>query len=115
MAFSEFELKRIDVTVGDLCRRISPAHGADQLRYAYEVAGHAVSVFEERPPWDGESGPWTQLPIARFRYYRSRNEWMLYWMASDMKWYSYEPADELYELKELVALVEHDEFCAFFG
>lgn len=52
MAFSESELKRIDATVGDLCRRMSPARFADELRFVYEIDGHGISVFEERPPWD---------------------------------------------------------------
>lgn len=75
MAFSDSELALVDATVGELCRRISPAQHADQLRYTYEVDGSAVSILEERPPWDGTPGDWTQMGVARFRYFRSRVEW----------------------------------------
>ena len=34
--------------------------------------GHAVSIMEERPPWDGSPGAWTRHGVARFRYLRSR-------------------------------------------
>jgi hypothetical protein len=34
MAFSELELKRIDRTVGDLCRRNSLPQHANELRFA---------------------------------------------------------------------------------
>jgi hypothetical protein len=115
VAFSEFELKLIDSTVGVLCRRCSPAHVADQIRTVCDVDGHAVTIFEERPDWMDASLPWRRNPVARFRYYRSRGMWMLYWMRSDLKWHAYEPAKELTSLRELVAMVEEDAHHAFFG
>ena len=74
VAFDELELKRIERTVGVLCRKSSPPEHADQLRTVYEVEGHTVTMYEERPPWDGV-GEWTRRGIARFRFYRSRREW----------------------------------------
>lgn len=115
MAFSELELKRIDRIVGGLCRRCSPPEHADELRTVYEVVGHAVSVYEERPPWDG-IGEWTRFGVARFRFYRSRGEWLLFWMRANGRWERYEPLDEMpSDLASLVALVEADEYGAFFG
>lgn len=83
MAFDELELKRIDRTVGELCRKCSPPEHADELRTVYEVEGHSVTMYEERPPWDG-AGEWTRRGIARLRFYRSRREWQLYWMRQDL-------------------------------
>ena len=65
MAFDELELKRIDQTVGELCRKCSPPGHADELRTVYEVEGHNVTMYDERPPWDGV-GEWTRSGIARF-------------------------------------------------
>jgi hypothetical protein len=48
VAFSELDLKRIDKIVGGFCRRLSPPEHAHELRTAYEVDGHAVTIFEER-------------------------------------------------------------------
>ena len=73
VAFDELELKRIERTVGELCRKCSPPEHADELRTVYEVEGHSVTMYEERPPWDGV-GEWTRRGIARFRFYRSRDE-----------------------------------------
>lgn len=72
VAFSELELKLIDATVGKLCRDSSPPEHRDELRCVYDIDGHGVSVFEERPPWDGSGGDWTRMGVARFRYFRSR-------------------------------------------
>ena len=115
MAFSELELKRIDRVVGELCRRGSPPEHADKLRTVCEIAGHSVSVYEERPPWRGD-GEWTRMGVARFRFFRSRGEWQLYWMRQDLRWHLYWPEDEMpSDLESLVALVEADKFGAFFG
>lgn len=115
MAFSDLELQLIDIHVGGFCRRESPAEHADQLRFVYEVEGHAVSIYEERPLWDGREGPWTRLGVARFRYVRARNEWLLYWMRRDGKWHRYEDAGPTADLVELIAIVDRDPYCAFFG
>ena len=86
MAFDELELKRIERTVGELCRKSSPPEHADELRTVYEVEGHSVTMYDERPPWDGV-GEWTRRGLARFRYVRSRDEWQLYWMRQDLRWH----------------------------
>lgn len=115
MAFSELELKRIDATVGELCRRSSPPEHRDQLRCVYDIDGHAVSMFEERPPWDGRPGEWTRMGVARFRYFRSRGEWQLYWMRADGKWHIFEPVDTTRNLAALVSVVDENRYGAFFG
>ncbi len=71
-------------------------------------------MYEERPPWRGE-GEWTRLGVARFRFYRSRGEWHLYWMRADLRWHRYEPHEMPTDLASLVAAVETDEYGAFFG
>ena len=114
MAFSEFELKRIDKTVGALCRRVSRPEHADKLRFVYEIDGHAVSIYEERPPWDGV-GEWTRMGVAKFRYTRTRGSWTLYWMRRDLKWHEYDPDAMPADLESLVGLVDEDRYGAFFG
>ena len=114
MAFDELELKRIDRTVGELCRKCSPPEHADQFRTVYEVEGHSVTMYEERPPWDGV-GEWTRRGIARFRFYRSRREWQLYWLRQDLRWHLYDPDEMPADLASLVAVVDADKYGAFFG
>jgi hypothetical protein len=114
MAFSELELKAVDRTVGDFCRRHSPAQHADQLRCIYEIKGHDVVVFEERPPWRGD-GEWTRQGIAKVRFVRTRREWLLYWMRADLKWHEYEPEPMPRDLASLVRIVDEDKLGAFFG
>jgi hypothetical protein len=114
MAFSELELKVIDRTVGALCRRKSLPQFADELRIVYEVDGNSVSIFEERPPWNGV-GEWTRQGIARFRCVRSRRLWRLYWMRQDLKWHLFKSGLATPNLAELAALVEENRYGAFLG
>jgi hypothetical protein len=114
MAFTQLELKRIDHTIGDLCRRRSPWELVEQLRFVYRIDGHAVSIYEERPPWRG-SGAWTSHGVARFRFTRARGLWTLYWLRQDLKWHLYVPQPPSADLAALVAAVEADEYGAFFG
>jgi len=114
MAFSELELEAIDASVGAMCRRRSPARFADKLRVVYEVEGHSISVFEERPDWC-QPDVWRRMGVARFRYFRSRDEWTLYWMRRDLKWHVYDPETRKRDLATLVRVVDQDRYGAFFG
>ena len=114
MSFSEFELKRINRTVGELCRRKTRPEFADQLRFECEIDGHMVTIWEVRPPWDGR-GDHTRVGIARFRYFCSRGVWIVYWMRRYRKWQRYDRAPSTPDLSALVAAVEADEYRAFFG
>jgi len=115
MAFSEIEEKRIDSLVGALCRAKSPAKYRNELKYSYEIDGHAVSIWEERPRWDNPT-EWTKMGIARFRYIKAKREWKLYWMRRDLKWHSYDPeVSTAKSLEPLVRVVAEDKWGALFG
>jgi len=115
MVFNDLELKRIDQTVGKLCRRVSRPEHADQLRFVYEVDGHAVTIWEECPPWDGSPGDWTHMGVARFRYFRSRDEWQLHWMRRDLKWHVFDEVAPTRNLARLVKVVDENWHGCFFG
>jgi len=93
MSFNDLELKRIDRTVGELCRRSTRSEDADQLRFECEIDGHAVSIWEARPPWDGTGE----------------------WMRRDLKWHLYDPALSTPDLAAFVGVVDADQYGAFFG
>jgi hypothetical protein len=114
MAFSDLELKRIDRTIGALCRRVTRPEHADKLRFVFQVDGHSVSIYEDRAPWDSV-GDCTRMGVARFRYTRTRERWTLYWMRRDLRWHVYDPDAMPADLESLVALVDEDRYGAFFG
>ncbi len=114
MAFSEPEKRRIDESVGQLCRRRSPVEHRDKLEFVVEIDGQSVTVYEVRPRWNAPEEK-TKLGVARFRYTRTRDEWRLYWMRRDMKWHTYDPADPTPRIEVLVGAVDNDQYGCFFG
>src|SRR5688500_15151268 len=90
MPFTPIELQEIERDVGGFCRRRFPTHLAEQIRLDYEVRNLAVVIIEARPDWT-DPNLWIELDVAKLRYFRSRNEWRLYWKRASGKWSLYEP------------------------
>ena len=84
MPFSQIELKQIERTVGEFCRRRSPVHLKDKLRLEYVVKGHDVVVCERLPRWNNPQ-EWMESPVAKLKFIRSANKWRLYWQRADLK------------------------------
>ncbi len=114
MAFNELELKRIDQTVGEWCRKRSPAHLRDKVQLEYRVKGHEVVIFERRLKWDDPSR-WTESPVAKLKFIRSAHKWRLYWMRADLKWHEYPGHSSSDRLDELVQEIDNDPLACFFG
>jgi hypothetical protein len=55
------------------------------------------------------------MGIAKFRYFRSRATWTLYWMRADLKWHLFEPVAPTNDLGALVEVVDENRYGAFFG
>jgi len=114
MSFSETELKAIGAALHDLCASRVPEQHRGQIRIEYLVDGHSVVLFEDRPD---RRNPALRIrePFARFRYYRSRGEWNLYWLPSDGNWHRYDAASPTRKIDPLVRHVERDTYGCFFG
>ena len=54
------------------------------------------------------------MGVARFRFIRSRGVWQLCWMRRDLKWHPYDDTAPTRVLAAFVAIVEADEYGAFF-
>ncbi|WP_139683696.1 DUF3024 domain-containing protein [Vibrio tasmaniensis] len=115
MAFSEIEQKRYEKTVEIyLDSRRPPVEIRDQLDLGYRVNGQAIEIFEVRPKWNDPSEK-MESPIAKVKYYKSRNEWAIYWMKSDLKWHIYEPTAEVKSLEAFFEVLNADVYGSFWG
>ena len=114
MAFAELDLRRIDRTVGELCRRKSPPELRDQVRIEYRVARHEVLVYETRPAFRDPS-QWIEHGVAKLRFVRTAGEWRLLWQRASLKWQSYEPLASSRDIRDLLAEIERDPHGCFFG
>lgn len=114
MAFSEFELVKIDKIVGGFCRQKIPLEIRNQVRMEYSINSHDVEIFEVRPRWDNPQEE-MQTPVAKIKLVRTAKEWRLFWMRQDLKWHRYEPLQSSRDLKEIVDEIDQDRQGCFFG
>ena len=115
MTFSEIEIHRIKKHMnGFLAARRPPAHIRKQLDLAYRLEKQSVLIYEVRPRWDNPEETIEEF-VAKARFYKSRNEWRIYWMRADLKWHSYEPVPEVRLLEDFLRVVDEDEYSCFFG
>jgi len=55
------------------------------------------------------------IPFAKISYYKSREEWNLYWMRASGKWEIYKPFSKSSNLQKMLDVIEEDKNCCFFG
>ena len=115
MALSIETLGEIDRLIGQWCLDRVPAPIKNQLDNDYEVQGPSVVILEVRPVWQGPPGEKTRRPYVKFRFYKSRNLWQIYWMRASGKWELYEPQPFARDLKKALAIIEADPYGCFFG
>lgn len=85
-----------------------------EIDMGYSYDGKTVIFYEIRPDWLNPDKI-TQMEFAKIRFYKSRQEWNLYWMRASGKWELYEPYPKSSYLDKLLAVIKEDEYACFFG
>jgi hypothetical protein len=114
MAFSEIEQARVSKRLSEYCNARIPVHVRHELRLGFRIEGHAVVLFEERPAYRPPHD-WQELPVAKFRYVRTRNTWQLYCQHRDLRWHTYDRMASARTLDRLLREVDSDPTGIFFG
>jgi hypothetical protein len=114
MAFSEIELKRIEIEVGGFCERMAPIEIRNKLNFEYRIKAHDIIIYTQRPRWDNPK-EWIESDMAKMKYVRTSNMWRLFWQRANGKWVIYEPFPQSKNLKSIVEKIEKDQYGCFFG
>jgi hypothetical protein len=115
MAFSEFEIKRIQKVVGRYIENSRPPeHLREQVDLSFKIKGQSVEIFEIRPTWNNPQKK-IEESVAKTTYVKSRKLWKVYWQRADLKWHRYDPDPEVDSIEEFIELVENDDYACFFG
>jgi hypothetical protein len=95
-------------------RRRPPAHLRDEIDLAFRFDGRAVELLEIRPRWDR---PAEQIEngVAKARYVKSRDVWLVYWQRADLEWHRYEPRPDVATIDSFLSLVDADAYACVFG
>jgi hypothetical protein len=112
---NDIERKRIENAVATfVASRRPPLHLRDQVDLSFRFDGRSVEIFEIRPRWDNPAQR-VEEAVAKARYLKSRDKWLVYWQRSDLKWHKYGPVPEVGTLEAFLDLVDRDEYACFFG
>ena len=115
LRMNDLEQKRIEKTVAAfVAKRRPPAHLRDQVDLSFRFDGRNVEIFEIRPRWDNPAQR-VEEAIAKARYLKSRNRWLVYWQKADLKWHKYDPMPEVITVDAFLRLVDDDQYACFFG
>lgn len=67
-----------------------------------------------RPRWD-KPEIIVEYPVAKATYIKTKEYWKIFWLRSNLKWYSYTPKPYVYSLKDFTTIVEKDDHNCFWG
>jgi hypothetical protein len=110
-------LPELDVArVQRWCAARVPEHVRDQVRVECEVGSQHLTIVERRPPGRADFGPeWTSFPIARLRYTAASKSWTLYWRDRNLRFHLYDLLAPSRTVEDLLAEVDRDPTCIFWG
>ncbi|MCG2419805.1 DUF3024 domain-containing protein [Aequorivita sp. F47161] len=85
-----------------------------QLDFGYSFDGKVFVLFEIRPIWNNLKEI-QHIEYAKIRFYKSREEWNLYWKRASGKWELYEPFPTATHLNDIIDMIKRDTHGCFYG
>ena len=112
---NDMERRRIEKSIAAfIAKRRPPVHLRDQVDLSFRFDGRSVEIFEIRARWN-DPVERIEEAVAKARYVKSRDTWLVYWQRADLKWHKYGPVPEVTTIDAFLALVDEDENACFFG
>jgi hypothetical protein len=114
MVIPQDELAYATEVLEEFCEERTPVMVRDKVVLQFRVEGQAIVLYEKRP-FFRDPRKWIDNEVAKFRYWKERDEWSLYWQDRNCKWHLFEPLESAKELQVLVDEVGRDRTSIFFG
>ncbi len=116
MALSEQERSLAETALSRFCKGKNTAGSEDKIKLTWKFRGNSVTLFECRPPWRGKrTDPWTEMPIAQFRYDDKTKTWTLYCANRNDRWFDYMDCVPAKSIQTLLEEVDEDPTGIFWG
>lgn len=104
------------IKVERFCAFHVPEDALHQVRLEHEVRGRSITIIERRAPWSPDHGPeWSSNPRAQIRWDADRKRFTLYCQASNDRWHVYEPLEPQRHIDPILAEIDEDPTCIFWG
>ncbi len=94
------------------CDHQTPEDVRDRAHIAADVAGNKITIYECTRLPDGQR--WLRVPSAQLRYDERTRVWALYWTDVNDRWHIVQATPTL-DVRDLLAVIEADPDCLFFG
>ena len=91
-----------------------PENIRDKLDIGYRIEEQSIILFEIRPAFHDKNQK-LNADYAKATYVKSRNIWNIYWLRSNLKWYTYDPKPSVNKLSDFLKIVEEDKYGCFKG
>lgn len=114
MAFTDEEVTQFSALASAFCERRCPVHVHHQVWMGFTIDGQSITLIEYRVHWQDKSRT-IEIPISKTTFNRRANDWKIYWMRSNLKWWAYQPCPTVSTFEEFLEEVDRDEYGCFFG
>jgi Protein of unknown function (DUF3024) len=115
MPLSEIERKGVEkAMIAFMEKRRPPKQIRQEVDLDYRIFGQSVELFEIRPQWN-KPEVILEHPFAKATLIRAQKVWKVYWIRTNPKWRSYEPAPKAGSIARFLEIVDQDEYRCFFG
>ncbi len=92
-----------------------PPWAAAQVRLSHKFRGASVTIYEHRAPWREDDTEWTTMSVARLRYEAKPGKWTLYCADRNSRWHEYTKVSPTKNIDALLAEIDRDPTCIFWG
>lgn len=115
MAINTFQTLNVIEAMENFLSIIRPPEDIrHQLDIGYKIEQQSIIVFEIRPKWN-KPDIILEHSIAKATYVKSKNNWKIFWMRSNLKWDSYTPQPTVKTIEEFTIIVGEDKHYYFWG
>lgn len=114
MPIPKFEAQQVQRVLDAYGESRVPARFRNEIQVIARKEGNSFFLIERRPGWR-RRGEWTESPIAKFRYFVGRREWVLYWANRNERWFQYDLVEASPDIGPLLAEVDRDPTGIFWG
>lgn len=115
MAVSNLQvLDIIEVMEAFLEKKRPPEHLRSKVDITYKIDGQSVIINEVRPQWNLPNVS-REHGVAKATFVKGKNQWKVFWLRANLKWYPYDPKPTVKSLADFTNLVLEDRHACFWG
>ncbi|GAA5221187.1 DUF3024 domain-containing protein [Membranihabitans marinus] len=85
-----------------------------KLDFGYSYENNVFILYTIRPIWN-KPNEYQNLEYAKIRFYKTRQEWSLFWKRGNGKWELYEALPKSNHLDKIIEEIRQDKFSCFLG